>query len=29
MLKILGGNGADPSPGTKDGTVDWNFTNFA
>ena len=25
MLKILGGNGRIP-PGTKDGTVDWNFT---
>ena len=28
MLKILGGDGADPSAGTKDGTVDWNFQDF-
>lgn len=28
MLKILGGNGADPSPGVADGDVDWNFEDF-
>jgi PEP-CTERM motif len=29
MLKILGGDGADPSPGTADGEVFWNFQDFS
>lgn len=29
MLKILGGDSADPDPGTADGTVNWNFEDFA
>lgn len=28
MLKILGGDSADPSPGVADGEVDWNFEDF-
>lgn len=29
MTKILGGNGADPDVGAADGTVNWNFEDFA
>ncbi len=29
MLKILGGDGADPAPGTADGVVSWNFQDFS
>jgi hypothetical protein len=28
MLKILGGNAADPSPGVPDGSVNYNFEDF-
>lgn len=28
MLKILGGDSADPAPGVADGVVDWNFEDF-
>ncbi|TWU00598.1 hypothetical protein Pla108_15500 [Botrimarina colliarenosi] len=29
MLKILGGDAADPAPGVADGVVDWNFEDFS
>ncbi len=28
MLKILGGNGADPNAGLADGNIKWNFEDF-
>ncbi len=28
QLKILGGNAADPAPGTADGSINWNFEDF-
>lgn len=28
MLKILGGNGADPDPNKADGSVEWNWVDF-
>ncbi len=29
MLKILGGNAADPDPTVADGGISWNFTDFS